>query len=66
MRVHDGFKVAWILTENPEADGSVLRRRNIPAYPYTVAMEAAMLAPKAEVSIFPLMIIEWAPFFIAT
>jgi pimeloyl-ACP methyl ester carboxylesterase len=26
---------------------------DIPAHPYTVAMEAAMLAPKAEVSIFP-------------
>jgi pimeloyl-ACP methyl ester carboxylesterase len=26
---------------------------NIPAHPYAVAMEAAMLAPKAEVSIFP-------------
>ena len=26
---------------------------DIPAHPYKVAMEAAMLAPKAEVSIFP-------------
>jgi hypothetical protein len=26
---------------------------DIPAHPYTVAMEAAMLAPKAEVSIYP-------------
>jgi hypothetical protein len=26
---------------------------DIPAHPYAVAMEAAMLAPKAEVSIFP-------------
>jgi len=26
---------------------------DIPAHPYTVAMEAAMLAPKAEVSLFP-------------
>jgi hypothetical protein len=26
---------------------------DIPAHPYSVAMEAAMLAPKAEVSIFP-------------
>ncbi len=26
---------------------------DIPAHPYTVAMEAAMLAPKAEVSMFP-------------
>ena len=26
---------------------------NIDAHPYTVAMEAAMLAPNAEVSIFP-------------
>jgi hypothetical protein len=26
---------------------------DIPAHPYAVAMEAAMLAPKAEVSMFP-------------
>ncbi len=26
---------------------------DIPAHPYSVAMEAAMLAPKAEVSMFP-------------
>jgi hypothetical protein len=26
---------------------------DIPAHPYAVAMEAAMLSPKAEVSIFP-------------
>ena len=26
---------------------------DIPAHPYEVAMEAAMLAPKAEVSMFP-------------
>jgi hypothetical protein len=26
---------------------------DIPAHPYAVAMEAAMLAPKSEVSIFP-------------
>jgi hypothetical protein len=26
---------------------------DIPAHPYAIAMEAAMLAPKAEVSIFP-------------
>jgi hypothetical protein len=28
-------------------------RIDIPAHPYAVAMEAAMLAPKAEVSMFP-------------
>jgi len=26
---------------------------DVPAHPYAVAMEAAMLAPKAEVSMFP-------------
>ena len=31
----------------------MLFRSDIPAHPYKVAMEAAMLAPNAEVSLFP-------------
>ncbi len=32
---------------------SLILPDDIPAHPYAVAMEAAMLAPKAEVSMFP-------------
>ena len=48
LRVH---RDARLRAELPDAGADL--PDDVPAHPYAVAMEAAMLAPKAEVSIYP-------------
>ena len=49
----DGFAVCRTIRAAECQTPVLILPDDIPAHPYAVAMEAAMLAPKAEVSIFP-------------